>query len=95
MFKCEYLGIQFWSYTNYNMDKNYPKLISEFGLPTKGKIDAAFVWKNVTGETYFIQGNKYWKYEKVGYNNSTKINLIVLVKILLKNYKPFVNLHPK
>lgn len=58
--------MNYWSYTDVRMDKNYPKLISDFGLPLSGGIDAAFVWKNVTEDIYFIKGDKYWKYEKVG-----------------------------
>ncbi|KAI3386795.1 hypothetical protein SNEBB_008989 [Seison nebaliae] len=57
----------YWRGTNTKIDDGYPKLISTgfVGLNESngfyGNLDAAFVWSG-NQKTYFIKGNKYWRY---------------------------------
>lgn len=58
----------YWRTTLYELDKGYPKLISENfkGLNSRngfyGKLDASFLWSG-NGRVYFVKDDKYWRYD--------------------------------
>ncbi|XP_002934977.4 matrix metalloproteinase-18 [Xenopus tropicalis] len=55
---------KYWALKGYEMEKNYPKNISELGFPrTVHKVDAA-VHDEETEKTYFFVGDKYWSYDE-------------------------------
>ncbi|XP_018101233.2 matrix metalloproteinase-18 [Xenopus laevis] len=55
---------KYWALKDYKIEKNYPKNISELGLPrTVKRVDAA-VHDEEAGKTYFFINGKYWSFDE-------------------------------
>ena len=48
-------GSLYWRYTNYKLDPNYPKDLSEGFAGVPANIDTAFVWSG-NGKIFFFKG---------------------------------------
>ncbi|XP_072040922.1 collagenase 3-like [Amphiura filiformis] len=69
-------GSQYWVYDNDTLDANYPRPVSELGLPDK--IDAAMMLKYYN-KTYFFKNDQVWRYDEFnetmdhGYPSDTEV----------------------
>lgn len=55
------LGNEYWVYSASNLDRGYPKKLTNLGLPPDvQRVDAAFNWGR-NKRTYIFAGDRYWK----------------------------------
>ncbi|KAM3936194.1 collagenase 3-like [Leptodactylus fuscus] len=65
-------GRQFWITRGFDMVRDYPQDISQFGFPSSvKKIDAALFLKEERKAIFFV-GNKYWSYDPVSLKMDSK-----------------------
>ncbi|XP_078065085.1 matrix metalloproteinase-17-like, partial [Mustelus asterias] len=57
-----FIGNRYWLFLNTQVEKGYPRPISDFGL-RMDHIDAVFVWPS-NGKTYFFKGPDFWRYDE-------------------------------
>ncbi|XP_056382277.1 72 kDa type IV collagenase [Hyla sarda] len=60
-----FAGDEYWVYTSSQLERGYPKKITNLGLPSDLKrVDAAFNWSK-NKKTYIFAGDKFWRYNEV------------------------------
>lgn len=59
-----FIGRRYYLYSGNNLERDYPKPLTDLGLPASlQKIDAAMVWGH-NGKTYFFSGTMYWRFDE-------------------------------
>ncbi|KAF5292712.1 hypothetical protein FQR65_LT11180 [Abscondita terminalis] len=59
-----FIGRKYYVYSGNNLEWDYPKSLTNLGLPVSvEKIDAAMVWGH-NGKTYFFSGAMYWRFDE-------------------------------
>ncbi|PKU31270.1 72 kda type iv collagenase [Limosa lapponica baueri] len=57
-------GNEYWVYSASNLERGYPKKLTNLGLPPDvQRVDAAFNWGR-NKRTYIFAGDRYWKYNE-------------------------------
>ncbi|XP_049826441.1 matrix metalloproteinase-2-like isoform X2 [Aethina tumida] len=59
-----FIGRLYYVFTGQRLEPNFPRPITDLGLPQDlEKIDGAMVWGH-NGHTYFYSGDKYWRFDE-------------------------------
>ncbi|XP_074854503.1 matrix metalloproteinase-25 [Carettochelys insculpta] len=57
-----FTGQQFWVFTDTRVDPGFPRPLTDLGLPSGTRVEAAFVWGH-NGKSYLFESSRYWRYD--------------------------------